>query len=96
MTLQFAAGLEMHYFPAARQPGRVQRRRGRPRLPCSATARAAWCCPVSSGQAAYTIRPPRRPQRGHRRAVPPAPRVKAKVDFGYQGLAKEFPRQVSA
>jgi hypothetical protein len=41
-------------------------------------------------------RPDRGPDRGHRRPVHPVPQVKAKVDAGYRGPAKEFPDQVQA
>lgn len=41
-------------------------------------------------------RPDRGADRGHRRPVHPVPQVKAKVDAGYRGLAKEFPGQVQA
>ena len=41
-------------------------------------------------------RPDRGADRGHRRPVHPVPQVKAKVDAGYRGLAKEFPDQVQA
>jgi hypothetical protein len=41
-------------------------------------------------------RPDRGADRGHRRPAHAVPQVKAKVDVGYCGLAREFPDQVQA
>jgi hypothetical protein len=41
-------------------------------------------------------RPDRRADRRHRRPDRAVPQVKAKVDAGYRGLAKQFPDQVQA
>ncbi len=79
---------------AAARSCQARRSRTRKRPPSSPTGKAAPCGPARSAQGGCTTRPRCGP-----RASPtcsPSSQVKAKVDAGYRGLAKEFPDQVQA